>query len=131
MDWDEAMNYTITEGAQGICPADWHIPTDVEWETMLTYVGDSASCKLRQEGSLYWNDNECATNEKDFSARGAGRTNSYTSFLSLKAGTFFWTSTESTPDMALQYTLFNFNEDVSQINHLKTSGLSVRCIKDN
>ena len=26
--WDEAMQYTTTEGAIGICPSGWHIPSD-------------------------------------------------------------------------------------------------------
>ena len=25
------MGYSRTEGAQGICPSGWHIPTDAEW----------------------------------------------------------------------------------------------------
>ena len=29
--WSAAMNDSIVDGAQGICPADWHIPTDDEW----------------------------------------------------------------------------------------------------
>lgn len=32
--WDEAMQYSTTNGAQGICPTGWHIPTDAEWQTM-------------------------------------------------------------------------------------------------
>ena len=37
--WDEAMWYSTTEGAQGICPAGWHIPTDNEWKTMEMQLG--------------------------------------------------------------------------------------------
>ena len=33
-DWDEMMGYVTTEGAQGICPSGWHIPTDAEWYTL-------------------------------------------------------------------------------------------------
>ena len=29
--WDELMQYSTTEGAPGIPPSDWHIPTDAEW----------------------------------------------------------------------------------------------------
>jgi len=36
--WDEAMQYTETEGTQGICPADWHIPTDAEQNTLDQYL---------------------------------------------------------------------------------------------
>lgn len=36
--WDEAMQYVTTEGAQGICPADWHIPSDSEWNTLAQAI---------------------------------------------------------------------------------------------
>ena len=28
------MKYTTKEGAQGICPPGWHIPTDEEWKLL-------------------------------------------------------------------------------------------------
>ncbi len=36
--WNEAMQYSTTEGAQGICPSGWHIPTDDEWYTLENFV---------------------------------------------------------------------------------------------
>jgi uncharacterized protein (TIGR02145 family) len=36
--WDETMQYVTTEGAQGICPAGWHIPTEGEWTIMVNYL---------------------------------------------------------------------------------------------
>jgi hypothetical protein len=29
--WNELMQYSTTEGVQGICPEGWHLPTDAEW----------------------------------------------------------------------------------------------------
>ena len=37
--WDEAMRYTTTNGAQGICPAGSHIPTDSEWKILEVQLG--------------------------------------------------------------------------------------------
>ncbi len=41
--WNEVMQYDITEGIQGICPSGWHIPTDEEWKilegTVDSYFG--------------------------------------------------------------------------------------------
>ena len=37
--WDEAMQYSLTEGAQGICPANSHIPTDNDWKILEIYIG--------------------------------------------------------------------------------------------
>ncbi|OGY78181.1 MAG: hypothetical protein A2550_06120 [Candidatus Jacksonbacteria bacterium RIFOXYD2_FULL_43_21] len=32
--WDEAMAYSTTPGAQGLCPSGWHIPTHDEYTTL-------------------------------------------------------------------------------------------------
>jgi uncharacterized protein (TIGR02145 family) len=36
--WDEMMRYTDEEGAQGICPDGWHIPTNDEFVELYFYV---------------------------------------------------------------------------------------------
>ena len=41
--WDEMMDYTTTEGGQGICPDGWHIPTDTEWYTIENYYDPSVN----------------------------------------------------------------------------------------
>lgn len=42
-DWNEAMAWSTTEGAQGICPAGSHIPTDNEWKTLEMHLGMTKS----------------------------------------------------------------------------------------
>jgi uncharacterized protein (TIGR02145 family) len=39
--WNEAMQYSTEEGAQGICPSGFHIPTDAEWYTLEKFLADS------------------------------------------------------------------------------------------
>ena len=40
--WQEMMQYSVNEGAQGIAPAGFHIPTVAEWTTLSTYLGGAA-----------------------------------------------------------------------------------------
>ena len=42
--WDEMMDYTTTEEAQGICPSGWHIPTHTEMTDMERVVCTSGTC---------------------------------------------------------------------------------------
>lgn len=37
--WDETMQYSVTEGAQGICPTGFHVPSDAEFKTLEIYLG--------------------------------------------------------------------------------------------
>lgn len=32
--WNEIMNYSSENGAQGLCPDGWHLPTDEEWKIL-------------------------------------------------------------------------------------------------
>ena len=44
--WNEMMQYVITPGVQGICPADWHLPADAEWLHDLTiFLGGEMYCR--------------------------------------------------------------------------------------
>lgn len=37
--WTEAMQGSTTEGAQGVCPDNFHIPTDGEWQILESNIG--------------------------------------------------------------------------------------------
>jgi uncharacterized protein (TIGR02145 family) len=47
--WNEMMQYTTQQGAQGICPPGWHLPTDEEWK-VLEGAADS-QCRI---GDAVW-----------------------------------------------------------------------------
>ncbi len=34
--WGEVMKYSTEQGAQGICPDGWHVPTEAEWRLLTT-----------------------------------------------------------------------------------------------
>jgi len=39
--WNEAMQYSVLEEAQGVCPSGWHIPSDAEQNTLDQYLNDT------------------------------------------------------------------------------------------
>jgi len=46
--WSAAMDGSTVEGAQGVCPTGWHIPTDAEWCTAENTIeaGTDPSCSI-------------------------------------------------------------------------------------
>jgi uncharacterized protein (TIGR02145 family) len=36
--WDEAMGFSNQEGATGICPDGWHIPTNEDWHELAVFL---------------------------------------------------------------------------------------------
>ncbi len=131
--WNEMMQYNNIQGARGICPVGWHIPSDVEWTSLVEYLGgdDIAGGKLKEKGTTHWNTpNSGATNESGFSALPGGTCNSYGVFYSLGETTSFWSSTENTSSYAwYRYLYYHYSEMVRN-NYKKTSVRSVRCVRD-
>ncbi len=125
--WNEAMKYTIVEGAQGICPPGWHIPTLTEFQTLSTTVGgDGNALKAIGQG-----DGEGAgTNTSDFSALLSGIRHDEGYFTYLNFNTLFWSSkgvdTYIASTMYLDYShvAIGFGYDY------KDFGFSIRCLRD-
>jgi uncharacterized protein (TIGR02145 family) len=121
----------------GICPTGWHIPTDEEWTILTTYLeGESvAGGKIKEAGITHWaSPNTGATNSSGFTALPGGYCADNTNFLYLSNQATFWSSTGemSIPpyNQAWHRHLYYNYELVQRYYNTKTTGYSVRCLKD-
>ena len=133
--WDEMMTYTTTEGAQGICPAGWHIPTYEEYRLLAVFLGGSgiAGGKMKVSGTTFWNSpNVGATNESGFSGLGTGWRSFNTFFGQQGEVTGLWTSTQNqSSSNYAKYKILRFdNDDLASGDFWKGSGWSIRCLMD-
>ncbi|MCX6270192.1 MAG: hypothetical protein NTU44_03060 [Bacteroidetes bacterium] len=130
--WNEAMKYINQEGAQGICPAGWHIPSDGELTTLCDFLGgnNSAGKKLKESGTTHWNSPNTGTNSSLFTALGSGYYYS-NSITQLREKAYLWTSTYR-PDVTVYIRELNnlYDNFLSQYYNLNY-GFSVRCINNN
>lgn len=123
----------IWEEALTVCPSGWHLPTDEEWSTLRTFLGEGvAGGKMKETGTTHWNaPNVAATNSSGFTALPGGYRNGYGgSFYHLGTIGYFWSATEYSSTSAWYYYLSNDGGWLQDGNHSKTHGSSVRCIKD-
>jgi len=133
--WDEAMQYTTVEKAQGICPDGWHIPNNYEINVLKGYLGSNSGGKLKEEGTAHWQTpNHGATNETGFTGLPAGIRcfpGSGCEFYYLGQWYQSWLSTphlvtNSRYSMELMYNSYDLTLGSNSID----SGYSIRCIKD-
>lgn len=124
---------STANGGKKVCPDGWHIPSDNEWETLMTYLGgnENAGGKLKEPGSLHWySASPSVTNETGFTAIPAGYRNYAGSFNGIKRYGYWWTSSEfSSSDAYCRNMNYGYNS-VERTSSNKKSGLSVRCVKD-
>ena len=134
--WAAATRNATVQGAQGVCPTGWHVPTDAEWMTLINEAGGEtvAAGALKSTSSL-WTAPNVADNSTGFSALPAGNcyncgTGGSCDLLSTHAE--FWTSTPidalSAANWSMNYQLINvfrhYNQD-------KANGFSVRCLSNS
>ncbi|MFN8240238.1 MAG: FISUMP domain-containing protein [Bacteroidales bacterium] len=124
--------YTINTGK--LCPAGWHVPSDAEWTTLLTYLGgkDVAGGKLKEIGTTHWtSSNTGATNETGFTALPGGAREGNGDFEGIGSGGCWWSTTEYYTNYVWYRDMNSDNSNVGRDgNDGKPYGLSVRCLKD-
>ena len=129
--WSNMMQWSTTEGVQGICPTGWHIPTDGEWTVLTTFLGglSVAGGKMKEAGTAHWySPNTGATNSSGFTALPGG---SYAyGFSNLTYATYFWSSSQNGAYESWRQRLGNSGENVDHDSNDKTYGYSGRCLQN-
>jgi uncharacterized protein (TIGR02145 family) len=124
------------ESAQKVCPSGWHLPTDKEWQIMVSFLGGDrqASEKIRERGYNHWVDGysyrPIATNESGFSARPGGQRNDKGKYFGIGTYGKWWAASPKNESLAVYYWLGYMGDYLNKDQIDKNSGLCVRCVKD-
>jgi uncharacterized protein (TIGR02145 family) len=118
--WDEIMAYTVSSGAQGLCPPSWHVPTQAEWTTLFAnYINNGfAASPLKYTGYSGFN-------AYLYGASHMNRTMDWDGFA-----TMFWTSDPHGPYKAWAHGMNSYDPSVSLYPSLRNNAFQVRCVKD-
>lgn len=121
---------------RGICPEGWHLPSNDEWNALITAVGgtDVAGKKLKANVDL-WNFKDGISNDDSygFSALPAGKySGADVGFLSSGIFINIWSSEEYNDGLAYYLGMAYSSAMVSMSsNGTKKYGFSVRCLQNN
>ncbi len=144
--WNEAMQYSTSDGAQGLCPSGWHLPKDSDWTNLTNYLSANSQywCSAN---SIYlakslssvsgWNASASSCMPGNLPAN-----NNSTGFSAIPGGYFYgsgwgnlgvenylWTSTTDSAN-AWRRSIGNSNQRVSRSSVDKNYALTIRCLKD-
>ncbi|MBT7463495.1 MAG: hypothetical protein HN686_05905 [Bacteroidetes bacterium] len=123
--WDEAMGFSEVEGAEGICPPGWHMPTYDEWRELTMYYEEDLQVAAGENlvlGSLsgfqiYFSGYMIFAERK---------------YYDLEAAGYLWSSTIN-PDinhLALGQSIYRGLPEFQDDTYQRVNGLPVRCMKD-
>ena len=127
--WKELMLYGHTSSNQGICPPEWHVPSESEWQMMQGSLGTGVNPPDGIAGGFL--KEKSANGKIHGQLSGLNYMNHPCAFASGDlTGTMFWTSTTTTGDRAVARGLNQPNPSTSQYSGSLENAFSVRCVKD-
>ena len=132
--WATAMNGSAGSDAnpskvQGVCPAGWHIPSDVEWSVLETAVGDSSTAGTKLKAASRWNSSGNGTDNYGFSALPGGYAESG-GFIYVGNSGYWWSASEYDRNYAYRRRMGYDDSNVFRNRYDKSVLYSVRCVQD-
>jgi uncharacterized protein (TIGR02145 family) len=125
-----------SNGDKNVCPTGWHVPNDVDWVTLITYLGGEsiAGNSLKEIGTTHWQaPNEGATNESGFTALPGGYRNlNGVLFYEIGNDGYWWSASEYSSATAWSQHMYWGNSNAYWYPlYDKHDGFSIRCLKNN
>jgi uncharacterized protein (TIGR02145 family) len=128
---------------KNICPTGWHVPSDIEWTTLIKHIDPTASAsgtvyltqstnagdKMKSTSTL-WNSISIGTDDYGFAALPGGYRLDSGIFGNKELYAFFWSADENDINEARNRSLYFFSSGVHRVNYNKSYGGSIRCLRD-
>ena len=124
------------ETAKELCPAGWHLPSYNEWSVLTDYLGGIQVAGTKMKSTSGWLGGGNGTNDSGFNAFPGGMRAEVGGIVQLAEYNGYgnhanwWSSSESNTDDNFSLKLYKYDGSLSSYTSNKTSGFSVRCIKD-
>jgi uncharacterized protein (TIGR02145 family) len=157
--WAAAMkgapsSTAVPSGIQGVCPTGWHLPSDAEFTTLVSYLlangynydGTTTGNKIGKaiadtsrwqasvgEGTVGNSDYPAYRNKSGLSAVPGGYRDQWGTFFFLGGESHWWSATEYSSFSSEVRSLFYYSVDFNKLPpscYYKKNGFSVRCMKD-
>jgi len=125
-------NWYALNDPRGLAPQGWHIPSDEEWDMLITGLGGDADAGGKMKAHDLWQvPNAGATNESGLSVLPGGYRGHKGGFHALGFMGCFWSASEVSARYGWSRYVYSHNTVVrrSRSGH-KGEGLSIRCVRE-
>lgn len=126
-------NWYCVNDSRNLAPEGWHVPSDIEWQILVDYLGGNAVAggRMKEAGTTHWNSpNWAGTNESGFSGLPGGDRGGLGDYSGMGAVVFFWSATEDHGGRAWYRVLEYYYAGVGHFSAHIECGFAVRCVKD-
>jgi uncharacterized protein (TIGR02145 family) len=137
--YGKLYNAFVVGDARGVCPTGWNVPTIVQWQQLIDYLGGNTVAgglmKITGSGTgldgLWYEPNEGATNESGLSFGPSGSRFTDGDFMTTGGNQGWWWSSNAVfPDSYDAFTIDAYSSEINSYSYNNNFGFSIRCIKD-
>ena len=130
--YGKLYNWYAVNDPRGLAPELYHIPSDAEWSVLTEYLGGEqiAGFKMKSTTTTGWANNGNGDNSSGFNGLPGGLCNNKGNFSNVYVYGNWWSSSESSANNAWNRNLYYNTTLVNRSNNFKSSGFSVRCLRD-
>jgi len=128
--WDELMAYASTSAGQGLCPPEWHIPSETEWQTMINALVSSVTPPVDGFGGSFIKDPILNPGFHSLMKGFYYLDNTWGFTTGTLTGALFWTSTANGADRGVARGVNSINPSIAKYPGSRGNAFSVRCVKD-
>jgi len=118
--WGEAMK---------ACPSGWHLPSDAEWEALVSFAGGKNAAGRKLKAKNGW-EGGGGSDEYGFSALPGGSCGPDGSFYFVGNFGNWWSAAEYDTGSAYFWYMSHSDSKVVKVSYGRSGLLSVRCVKD-
>ena len=112
-----------------VCPSDWRLPSDADWDSLFSVVGGRSGGRNLKSLTGWYGDGG-GTDSFGFSAIPGGHKYDSGAFFSVGIYAYFWSSTEREDGKVRGMSLYYSYDDMTPYIIDKNVAYSVRCVKD-
>ena len=129
-EYGRLYNWYAVDDSRGLCPSGWHVPSQTEWQSLISSQGGSSSAGEALKSTYGWSYSGQGTNSSQFSGMPGGKRQDGSGYYTSAGDKGIWWT--STPYASLaRYVELKFNSNgVTQSYSDREEGYSVRCILD-
>ncbi len=129
--YGKLYNWYAVSDARGLAPKGYHVPSSLEWESLVSNLGGNKTAGKKLKGKNDWLEGGNGTNESGFLGVPGGARYDFGSFNDIGYSAIWWTATQQEITIGLNGLVWYGDNFVNTDNtNGPGAGLSVRCLKD-
>jgi uncharacterized protein (TIGR02145 family) len=137
--YSKLYNWYAVNDPRGLAPTGYHIPTDIEWSSLVNFLDPTTNGSIninvsgnKMKATTGWTPYSgiTNTNSSGFTGLPGGLRGMNGSFYNVGYGGYWWSSSEAGSASAWTRGLSSSNSYASRFFNYKKYGFSLRCVRD-